>query len=230
MEAEKLCFSATTLDPVLTNTAASYYEINNNIGMVEFHSKANALDTDSMELLGAAVKHAEENYSGLIIHNDASHFSCGVNLEAIGNFIDSQDWIGLDGFLGHFQKTVKKMKYSNIPVISAPSGLSIGGGFEVVLSTDMTIYHANSVTGLVESLVGVVPGGGGVKELLYRWRDIKGNETEAAEAFLEVAEAYSVLSDATKRKAWDGGQMNTAGQGGQNSGKWTYSFDKRGRN
>jgi tetratricopeptide (TPR) repeat protein len=58
----------------------------------------------------------------------------------------------------------------------------------------------------------------------------RGNETEAAEAFLEVAEAYSVLSDATKRKAWDGGQMNTAGQGGQNSGKWTYSFDKRGRN
>jgi 3-hydroxyacyl-CoA dehydrogenase len=176
-----------TLDPVLTNNAASYYEINNDIGMVEFHSKANALDTDSMELLGAAVKHAEKNYSGLIIHNDASHFSCGVNLEAIGNFIDSQDWVGLDGFLGHFQKTVKKMKYSNIPVISAPSGLSIGGGFEVVLGTDMTIYHANSVTGLVESLVGVVPGGGGVKELLYRWRDIKGNETEAAWAtFMNV--------------------------------------------
>ena len=76
--------------------------------MVEFHSKANALDTDSMELLGAAVKHAEENYSGLIIHNDASHFSCGVNLEAIGSFIESQDWVGLDGFLGHFQKTVKE--------------------------------------------------------------------------------------------------------------------------
>ena len=114
-------------------------------------------------------------------------FHAGVNLEAIGSFIESQDWVGLDGFLAHFQKTVKKMKYSSIPVISAPSGLSIGGGFEVVLSTDMTIYHANSVTGLVESLVGVVPGGGGVKELLYRWRDIKGNETEAAWAtFMNV--------------------------------------------
>jgi 3-hydroxyacyl-CoA dehydrogenase len=79
------------------------------------------------------------------------------------------------------------MKYSNIPVISAPSGLSIGGGFEVILGTDMTVYHANSVTGLVESLVGVVPGGGGVKELLYRWRDIKGNEVDAAWAtFMNV--------------------------------------------
>ena len=169
-----------TYNPILTNRAASYYEIDNNLGMVEFHSKANALDADSMQLLGDAVSHAEENYIGLIIHNDASHFSCGVNLEAIGGFIESQDWAGLDGFLDHFQKTVKAMKYSKIPVISAPSGLSIGGGFEVVLSTDMTIYHANSVTGLVESLVGVVPGGGGVKELLYRWREIKGNETDAA--------------------------------------------------
>ncbi|MDG1713678.1 MAG: 3-hydroxyacyl-CoA dehydrogenase NAD-binding domain-containing protein [Woeseiaceae bacterium] len=173
--------------PILTNKAASYYEINNAIGMVEFHSKANALDTNSMELLGQAVAHAEKNFTGLIIHNDASHFSCGVNLEAIGRFIESQDWNGLDEFLKHFQQTVKTMKYSNIPVISAPSGLSIGGGFEVILGTDMTVYHANSVTGLVESLVGVVPGGGGVKELLYRWRDIKGNEVDAAWAtFMNV--------------------------------------------
>ena len=79
------------------------------------------------------------------------------------------------------------MKYSSIPVVSAPSGLSIGGGFEVVLHTDASIYHANSVTGLVESLVGVVPGGGGVKEILYRWVDIKSNETEAAwETFMNI--------------------------------------------
>ena len=176
-----------THQAILTNKAASYYEINDAIGMVEFHSKANALDANSMELLGNAVAHAEKNFIGLIIHNDASHFSCGVNLEAIGGFIESQDWKGLDQFLEHFQQTVKIMKYSNIPVISAPSGLSIGGGFEVILGTDMTIYHANSVTGLVESLVGVVPGGGGVKELLYRWRDIKGNEIDAAWAtFMNV--------------------------------------------
>ena len=84
--------------------------------MVEFHSKANALDTNSMELLGQAVAHAEKNFTGLIIHNDASHFSCGVNLEAIGRFIESQDWNGLDEFLKHFQQTVKTMKYSTKPV------------------------------------------------------------------------------------------------------------------
>ena len=169
-----------TKKSILSNKAASYFKVDNKVGMVEFHSKANALDGESMNLLSDAIDHAEENFRGLIIHNDSSHFSCGVNLECIAAFIQKKDWEGLDGFLDHFQKTMKKMKYSNIPVISAPAGLSIGGGFEVVLHTDRTVFHANSVTGLVESLVGVVPGGGGVKEMLYRWRDVKNNETEAA--------------------------------------------------
>ena len=165
---------------ILSNKVASYFKVDNKVGMVEFHSKANALDGESMNLLSDAIDHAEENFCGLIIHNDSSHFSCGVNLECIAAFIQEKDWEGLNGFLDHFQKTMKKMKYSNIPVISAPAGLSIGGGFEVVLHTDRAVFHANSVTGLVESLVGVVPGGGGVKEMLYRWRDVKNNETEAA--------------------------------------------------
>jgi 3-hydroxyacyl-CoA dehydrogenase len=169
-----------TKKSILSNKVASYFKVDNKVGMVEFHSKANALDGESMNLLSDAIDHAEENFRGLIIHNDSSHFSCGVNLECIAAFIQEKDWEGLDGFLDHFQKTMKKMKYSNIPVISAPAGLSIGGGFEVVLHTDRTVFHANSVTGLVESLVGVVPGGGGVKEMLYRWRDVKNNETEAA--------------------------------------------------
>ena len=173
-----------TKKSILSNKAASYFKVDNKVGMVEFHSKANALDSESMNLLSDAIDHAEENFRGLIIHNDSSHFSCGVNLECIAAFIHEKDWEGLDGFLDHFQQTMKKMKYSNIPVISAPAGLSIGGGFEVVLHTDRTVFHANSVTGLVESLVGVVPGGGGVKEMLYRWRDIKNNETEAAWATL----------------------------------------------
>ena len=169
-----------TKKSILCNKVASYFKVDNKVGMVEFHSKANALDGESMNLLSDAINHAEENFCGLIIHNDSNHFSCGVNLECIAAFIHERDWEGLDGFLDHFQKTMKKMKYSNIPVISAPAGLSIGGGFEVVLHTDRTVFHANSVTGLVESLVGVVPGGGGVKEMLYRWRDVKNNETEAA--------------------------------------------------
>ena len=77
--------------------------------MVEFHSKANALDGESMKLLSDAIDHSEINHRGMVIHNDASHFSCGVNLERISDFIEVRDWDGLDAFLEHFQKTVKKM-------------------------------------------------------------------------------------------------------------------------
>jgi 3-hydroxyacyl-CoA dehydrogenase len=158
-----------SLTPLQQNTAASYFELENNVGIVEFHSKANALGPESMQLIEFAVRHAAENMAGLIIHNDAQHFSCGANLESILGFIVNKDMAGLDRFLEHYQNTLISMRYAPVPVVAAPSGLSMGGGFEVLLHADKVIFHANSVTGLVESLVGVVPGGGGVKEMLYRW-------------------------------------------------------------
>ncbi len=175
------------LTPLRDNTAASYFELENNIGIVEFHSKANTLDSESMHLLEYAVHHAAENMAGLIIHNDAQHFSCGVNLGSVLKFIAAEDWNGLDRFLDHFQQTMLAMKYAPIPVVAAPSGLSLGGGFEVVLHADKVIFHANSVTGLVETLVGVVPGGGGVKEMLYRWSERHDDVTKGAwSAFMNI--------------------------------------------
>ena len=175
------------LTPLEQNAVASYFELDAGIGLVEFHSKANTLDGESMQLLEYAVRHASKKLAGLIIHNDAQHFSCGVNLESVLGFITREDWDGLDRFLGHFQQTVLGMKHAPIPVVAAPSGLSLGGGFEVVLHADKVIFHANSVTGLVESLVGVVPGGGGVKEMLYRWSERHGDVTKGAwSAFMNI--------------------------------------------
>jgi len=140
-----------------------------------------------MHLLEDAVQHASENMAGLIIHNDAQHFSCGVNLGSVLGYITDKDWDGLDQFLDHFQQTVLAMKYAPIPVVAAPSGLSLGGGFEIVLHSDKVIFHANSVTGLVETLVGVVPGGGGVKEMLYRWCERHDDVTKGAwSAFMNI--------------------------------------------
>lgn len=175
------------LTPLMENSKASYFSLPQDLGLVEFHSKANTLDADSMHLLADAVQHASENLKGLIIHNDAQHFSCGVNLESVLDFIVRKDWNGLDRFLDHFQQTVLSMKHAPIPVVAAPSGLSLGGGFEVVLHADKVIYHANSVTGLVEPLVGLVPGGGGIKETLYRWYERKCDMTKAAwETFMNI--------------------------------------------
>ncbi len=169
-----------TRQPIRSNAQASYYELENDVGLVEFHSKANALGPESMALVESAVEHATANLAGLIIHNDAQHFSCGANLESILGFIEAGDMTGLDAFLDHYQQTLAAMRYAPIPVVAAPSGLSMGGGFEVLLHTDKVVYHANSVTGLVESLVGVVPGGGGVKEMLYRWFERDGDIEKAA--------------------------------------------------
>jgi len=176
-----------TLTPIEENAAASYFDIGNNVGLVEFHSKANALGPESLQLLETAVAHASKKMTALVIHNDAQHFSCGANLESILGFIVSQDFDGLDRFLDHYQRTLISMKYAPIAVVAAPSGLSMGGGFEVLLHTDKVIFHANSVTGLVESLVGVVPGGGGVKEMLYRWSERHGDITKGAwSAFMNI--------------------------------------------
>jgi len=117
-----------TLTPVLENQAASFFELENNVGIVEFHTKANALGPESMQLLEAAVEHASANMSGLIIHNDAQHFSCGADLQSILEFVVNQDMDGLDAFLDHYQQTLLSMRYAPFPVVAAPSGLSMGGG------------------------------------------------------------------------------------------------------
>ncbi len=153
------------------NQVASWYEYEG-AALVEFHSKANALNGDSMAILDDALNQVRHlGLKGLIVHNDAQHFSCGVNLESIRGFINTEDYDGLDAFLNNFQQTVHKMSTAKFPVIAAPSGLSIGGGFEVVLHAQYLVSHANSTMGLVESLVGLVPGGGGCKETLYRWQE-----------------------------------------------------------
>jgi 3-hydroxyacyl-CoA dehydrogenase len=175
------------LKPAIENRVASYFVLEDDVGLIEFHSKANTLDSESMHLIADAVAHAREKCKALIIHNDAQHFSCGVNLESVLDLIVHDDMDGIDRFLAHFQRTVLSLKHAPIPVVAAPSGLSLGGGFEVVLHSDKVIFHANSVTGLVETLVGVVPGGGGVKEMLYRWSELKGDTTKGAwQAFMNI--------------------------------------------
>ncbi|MFT5226314.1 MAG: 3-hydroxyacyl-CoA dehydrogenase [Polaribacter sp.] len=161
-----------TVKPVNSSAVASWYDLDN-IAMVEFHSKANALDADSMAILADAIDQVESNnMRGLVVHNDAQHFSCGVNLQAVRGFFRKEDMDGLDQFLAQFQQTVHRMAHMKAPVVAAPAGLSIGGGFEVVLHSKQVVCHANSTMGLVESLVGVVPGGGGCKETLYRWIEL----------------------------------------------------------
>ena len=134
-----------------------------NYKIVEFNTKANTLDYDSMDALKKA---SDQN---LIIINEGMQFSAGVNLNYIMEFAKEKNWKAIEKFIHHFQMTCKQLKYSNNPVISAPSGLALGGGFEVLIQSDYVVAHTNIVIGLVETLVGLIPAGGGTKEMLWRW-------------------------------------------------------------
>ncbi len=166
-----------TLKPIATNRAASLYTIDDDFRLIEFHSKANALTDESMAIVKLA---AEDHGKGVLVHNDAQHYSAGVDLNAFLAYIDDKDWSGMDAFLHRFQMAVKALKYAPVPVVGAPSGLSLGGGFEVLMHCDGLVVHNNSVMGLVESGVGVLPSGGGVKETYRRWHAKTGNWEEAA--------------------------------------------------
>ena len=172
-----------SLTPILENNDASLFVLDgfaqgvNDLRLVEFHSKANALTDASMEIVAAAAK---DHGSGVIIHNDAQHFSAGVDLNAFRKLIEDSDWNGIDRFLSRFQKAVCALKYTPVPVIGAPSGLAAGGGYEVLAHCDKLVVHTNSVMGLVEAGVGVVPGGGGIKETFLRWQKAKNSWEDAA--------------------------------------------------
>ena len=166
-----------TAEKLAGNEAASLYRLAGDLRLVEFHSKANALTGQSMQMVSLA---ASDPGRGIIIHNDAQHFSAGVDLNRFLAFIRAGDWPAMDAFLDDFQQAVKLLKYCSVPVVGAPSGLAAGGGFEVLMHCDKLVVHDNSILGLVESGVGLVPSGGGVKEAYLRWYQATGDWDEAA--------------------------------------------------
>jgi 3-hydroxyacyl-CoA dehydrogenase len=146
------------------NKSAEVYRFKD-YNIVEFTTKANALDYDSMDALKKATD------KPLIIINESMQFSAGVNLTYTMDFANKGDFKSIEKFIKYFQETCKHLKYSEHPVISAPSGLTLGGGFEVMVQSNFVASHTNIVVGLVETIVGLIPAGGGCKEMLARWLD-----------------------------------------------------------
>ncbi len=144
------------------NKSADIYRFKD-FNIVEFTTKACALNYDSMD----ALKNATDK--PLIIINESMQFSAGVNLTYTMEFADKGDFKSIEKFIKYFQETCKHLKYSDHPVISAPSGLVLGGGEEVAIQSNFVVSHTNIVMGLVETGVGLVPAGGGCKEVLWRW-------------------------------------------------------------
>jgi len=159
--------------------------------IVEFNTKANALDYNSMDSLRKATD------KPLIIINESMQFSAGVNLNYVMEFVKKNDLKSVEKFIKHFQETCKHLKYCRNPVISAPSGLALGGGEEVLLQSNYVVTHTNIVMGLVETIVGLVPAGGGCKELLWRWTQTEKGKNDPDFAPLEVFNIIGYAKTAT---------------------------------
>ena len=161
------------------NDSAKIYRFND-YNIVEFTTKANALDYNSMDALKKATD------KPLIIINESMQFSAGVNLTYTMQFADKNDFKSIEKFIKYFQETCKHLKYSKHPVISAPSGLTLGGGFEVMVQSNFVASHTNIVVGLVETIVGLIPAGGGCKEMLGRWLETEESKKDPNFAPLKV--------------------------------------------
>ena len=153
---------------VKKNAGASLVDLGDGVLAVEFHSKLNTVGGDTLEMLHAGVKEAAANFSALVIGNDAPNFSAGANLMLLLLEAQEGNWDDIDLMVRSFQGATQALRYADVPVIVCPVGLTLGGGCEIALHGDRVQAAAESYIGLVEAGVGLIPAGGGAKEMLAR--------------------------------------------------------------
>lgn len=153
------------------NAGASFVDLGDGCALVEFHSKMNALGADAISLMAAAVKQARAHFDALVVGNQGENFSAGANLMLVLLAAQEEEWDELDLIVRQFQGANMALKYADVPVVVAPFGLTLGGGCEVALHGHRVRASAETYMGLVEVGVGVVPAGGGTKEMVLRALD-----------------------------------------------------------
>ncbi|AXT19635.1 3-hydroxyacyl-CoA dehydrogenase/enoyl-CoA hydratase family protein [Flavobacteriaceae bacterium AU392] len=156
---------------VFKNSGVVIEDLGDGILNIEFQSKMNTIGGDVLAGLNKAIDLAEKNYQGLVIGNQAANFSVGANIGMIFMMAVEQEYDELNMAIKYFQDTVMRMRYSSIPTVAAPHGLSLGGSCELSMHTDKVVAAAETYIGLVEFGVGVIPGGGGSKEMALRASD-----------------------------------------------------------
>jgi 3-hydroxyacyl-CoA dehydrogenase len=153
---------------VRRNAGASLVDVGDGVLAVEFHSKMNAIGGDTIEMLGAALREASSNFAALIVGNDAPDFSVGANLMLVLLEALEGNWDEIDMMIRAFQQSTQALRYADVPVVVATAGRTLGGGCEIALHADRVQAAAESYIGLVEAGVGLIPAGGGCKEMIAR--------------------------------------------------------------
>ena len=151
-----------------SNSGSAIQDLGDGIINFEIRSKMNSLGGEVLDGLNRAIDLAEKDYEGLVIGNQGANFSVGANLAMILMMAIDQDWDDLNMAIAYFQKSIMRVRYSSIPVVVAPHGMTLGGGCEMTMHADRVVAAAETYIGLVETGVGVIPGGGGTKEMALR--------------------------------------------------------------
>ncbi len=179
--------------PVWQNSGATLHDIGDGVANLEFHTKMNSIGSEVLEAINKSIEIAEKDFAGLVIGNDGPHFSAGANLAMMFMLATEQEYDEIDLAVRTFQNTTMRIRYSSIPVVAAPHGLTLGGGCEVCLHADKIVTSPESYIGLVEVGVGIIPAGGGTKEMTLRASDsylpgsVEFNELQWR--FLNIAQA-----------------------------------------
>lgn len=151
------------------NEGATLYDMGDGVGLVEFHTKMNSIDAQIIEMINTACDYVERgDLVGLVVGNEAANFSVGANIGLVGMLAMSEMWDELDEAVAGIQNAYMRMKYCTGPVVVAPRGMALGGGCEAVMHGDSVRAAAETYMGLVELGVGLIPAGGGCKEMAFR--------------------------------------------------------------
>lgn len=183
---------------IWSNSGSAIEDLGDGIINFEFRSKMNSLGQDVLDGLNHAIDLAENEYEGLVIGNEASNFSVGANLALILMLAADGEWDDLNMAVTYFQNTVQRVRYSSVPVVLAPHGMTLGGGCEMTLHADAVVAAPETYIGLVELGVGLIPGGGGTKELTRRTTNLLQKDdvqfNRLRDTFLNIAMAKVATS------------------------------------
>lgn len=190
--------------PIIKNGSASLWDIGDGVACLEFHSKMNAIDPDTLDMVKKSVAHVGKSMKALVIHNEGENFSVGANIGLALFAANIAMWPMIEDLIGQGQAAYKAVKFAPFPVIGAPSGMALGGGCEVLLHCAAVQAHAETYMGLVEVGVGLIPGWGGCKEMLLRNqpcpKDPKGPMPPVAAAFETISLAKVAKSAAEAKE------------------------------
>ncbi|MDF0489591.1 3-hydroxyacyl-CoA dehydrogenase NAD-binding domain-containing protein [Sphingomonas sp. H39-1-10] len=184
--------------PLVKTASAALWDIGDGVAALEFTGKMNALDGEVMALIGKAIPIVTGKFKALVVYNEGKNFSAGANLGLALFALNIAAWGEIEKLVAGGQEAYKALKYAPFPVVSAPFGMALGGGCEILLNSDAVQAHAESYIGLVECGVGLIPGWGGCGEMLDRWRS---NPAMPKGPMPVVAKVFETVSTATVSKS-----------------------------